>query len=270
MIWLTSRLKVNTSEERTVIVESFSSSLCASDGGKAAIQVDAPGHPLTLAFRPDGSLDAGSGPYQVHGRIVTGQNDDGDFTFAPMERTCNLAVLVPSKEIPSGGGTVATPTMVASVGNPGVGAGGGLSTPQAPLGNATLSIVSGLPAQAGAANRLAGRPFILLRDSYGDALAKDGVSVPAGVSPYKYAGMKCGQKMPDCPKVSAAINASAASAIRADANGSATFPGVPAGTYHLMISAVYNKQPLIWDQAVQLKVGANSVTLDQRNAKPLN
>jgi hypothetical protein len=37
-----------------------------------------------------------------------------------------------------------------------------------------------------------------------------------------------------------------------------------------MISAVYNKQPLIWDQAVQLKVGANSVTLDQRNAKPLN
>src|ERR1019366_3508418 len=79
MIWLTSRLKVNPSEERTVIVESFSSSLCASDGGKAAIQVNAPGHPLTLAFRPDGSLDAGSGPYQVHGRIVTGQNDDGGF-----------------------------------------------------------------------------------------------------------------------------------------------------------------------------------------------
>ena len=57
-----------------------------------------------LAFRPDGSLDAGSGPYQVHGRIVTGQNDNGDFTFVPMETTCNLAVLTPSKDIPSSGG----------------------------------------------------------------------------------------------------------------------------------------------------------------------
>jgi hypothetical protein len=60
-----------------------------ADGTKSSIKIDAPDHPLTLAFRPDGSLDAGSGPYQVHGRIVTGSNDDGDFTFAPMEQTCN-------------------------------------------------------------------------------------------------------------------------------------------------------------------------------------
>jgi hypothetical protein len=238
-----------------------------ADGGKAAIQVKAPDHPLTLAFRPDGSLDAGSGPYQVHGRIVTGQDNNDDFTFAPMERTCNLAVLTPTKEIPSGGGTLASPTMVASAGGA---SGGGLSTPQAPLGNATLSIVSGLPAQAGVANPLAGRPLILLRESYGDALAKGGVSVPAGVSPYKYAGTACGQKTPDCPKVSAAVQASAASAVRADANGSGTFPGVPPGTYYLMISAIVNQKPVVWGQAVQLKPGANAVTLDQRNATPLN
>ena len=78
-----------------------------ADGTKAGIKIDAPDHPLTLGFRPDGSLDAGSGPYQVHGRIVMGQNDNGDFTFAPMEQTCNLAVLTPSKTIPSGGGTAA-------------------------------------------------------------------------------------------------------------------------------------------------------------------
>ena len=90
-----------------------------ADAGKAAIQVNAPDHPLTLALRPDGSLDAGSGSYQVHGRVVTGQNDNCDFTFVPMERTCNLAVLAPSKEIPSGGGNVASPTMVASSGEPG-------------------------------------------------------------------------------------------------------------------------------------------------------
>jgi hypothetical protein len=182
-----------------------------------------------------------------------------------METTCNLAVLTPSKEIPSSGGMAAAATMTASAAG-----GGGLSTPQAPLGNATLSIVSGLPAQAGVANPLAGRPFILLRESYGDALAKGGVTVPAGVSPYKYAGMACGQKTPDCAKVSAAIQTSAASAVRADASGSGTFPGVPPGTYYLMISAIVNQKPVVWGQAVQLKPGANSVTLDSRTATPLN
>jgi hypothetical protein len=236
-----------------------------ADGGKAAIKVDAPDHPLLLAFRPDGSLDAGSGPHQVHGRIVNGQNDNGDFTFVPMETTCNLAVLTPSKDIPSSGGTPGAATMTATAGG-----GGGLSTPQAPLGNATLSIVSGLPARAGAQTPLAGRPYILLRESYGDALAKGGVTVPAGVSPYKYAGMACGNKTADCPKVSAAVQASAASAVRADANGSGTFPGVPPGTYYLMISAIVNQKSLVWGQAVQLKAGANTLKLDMQTATPLN
>ena len=37
-----------------------------------------------------------------------------------------------------------------------------------------------------------------------------------------------------------------------------------------MISALYNKQTLVWGQAVQLNAGSNSVTLDQRSATPLN
>jgi hypothetical protein len=155
-----------------------------ADGTKAVVKINAPDHPLNLTFASDGSLDpGGSGPYQVHGRIVTGQNDNDDFTFAPMEQTCNLAVLAPSKTIPSGGGTAAT--MVASAGTPATGTanGGSLSTPQAPLGNATLSIVSGFPAQPGAPNPLAGRPYVLLRDSYANALAKGGVSVPLECRP---------------------------------------------------------------------------------------
>ena len=72
----------------------------SADGSKAGIKVDAPDHPLTLAFAPNGSLDPGSGNYQVHGRIVVGQNGDGDFTFAPLEQTCQLGLLAPSKDIP--------------------------------------------------------------------------------------------------------------------------------------------------------------------------
>jgi hypothetical protein len=68
----------------------------------------------------------------------------------------------------------------------------------------------------------------------------------------------------------AAINASAASAVRADAGGNGTFPGVPPGTYYLMISARYNNQALVWGHAVQLKLGANSLTLNPGDATPIN
>ncbi len=246
---------------------------CGPDAARAypytvvadGIKIDAPDHPLTLSFTPNGSLDAGSGAYQVHGRIVIGTNDNGDFTFAPMEQVCNLAVLTPSKQIPAIGGSAATAPAPSTAANNG----GILSTPDAPLGNAILSITSGFP--AGAPNPLAGRPYVLLRDSYAGALAKGGVLVPAGTSAYKYAGSVCApNRTPDCQKVSEAIKANAASAVRADANGRGVFPGVPPGTYYLMISAVVNKQSLIWGQAVQLKAGANSLTLDQSNAVPLN
>jgi hypothetical protein len=242
-----------------------------ADGAASSIKIDAPDHPLRLAFKADGSLDPGAGSYQVHGRVVTGQNENDDFTFAPMEQTCNLAVLTASQQIPSSGGNA--PTMVAASGAPAAGpanGSGGLSTPAAPLGNATLSIVSGLAAQPGTPNALAGRPYVLLRHSYAQALVIGGVTVPAGTSPYKYAGVACGTHTPDCPKIMAAVNADAASAVRADATGAGTLPGVPPGTYYLMISAVYNKQPLIWGHAVQLNAGANSVTLNLQNATPLN
>jgi hypothetical protein len=237
-----------------------------ADGTRAGIKIDAPDHPLNLSFGPNGSLDAGSGPYQVHGRIVVGMNDNDDFTFAPLEQACNLAVLAPSKTIPSGGG--AAPATSATPATPN--GGGGLSTPAAPLGNAALSIASGFPPQAGALNPLGGRPYVLLRDSYANALAKGGVSVPPGMSAYKYAGAACANKTPDCQKIGDAIKASAASAVRADGNGNGTFPGVPPGNYYLMISALFNNQSLVWGQAVQLKPGANSLTLDRSNAIPIN
>ena len=240
-----------------------------ADGTRVGIKIDAPDHPLSLAFAPNGSLDPGSGPYQVHGRIVIGQNDNGDFTFAPLEQTCNLALLAPSKEIPSGGGTVAT-AAPGGIGSAAPSKGAGLSTPAAPLGNATLSIVSGFSRQGAGPNPLAGRPYVLLRDSYADAVAKSGVSVPPGMSPYKYVGTICVNRTPDCQKIMDAINADAASAVRADANGAGLLPGVPPGVYYLMISASYNNQALVWGQAVQLKAGPNSVTLDQSNATPIN
>jgi hypothetical protein len=91
--------------------------------------------------------------------------------------------------------------------------------------------------------------------------------VPPGESPYMFVAMACGpNRTPDCQKVSAAVMASAASAVRADGNGSGTFPGVPPGRYYLMISARYNNQGLAWGQPVELKAGANKLTLDAGSA----
>ena len=243
-----------------------------ADGAASYIRIDAADHPLHLAFRPDGSLDPGaSGPYQVHGRYATGQDENDNFTFAPMEQTCNLAALVPSHEIPMSGG-VSGVTTAAAV-RPDSAAynnGGALSTPAAPLGNATLSIASGLAMQPGAPNPLAGRPYIILRNSYANTVAHAGVMVPAGTSPYTFAGMACGNKTPDCQKINDAIKAGAISAARADMSGSATLPGVPPGTYYLMISARIGNQSYIWDHPVELRPGANSLTLDQRSASPIN
>ena len=129
--------------------------------------------------------------------------------------------------------------------------------------------MNGFPPQAGAPNPLALHPFVLLRTSYGDALTVAGIPVPEGASPYKLVGQACGMQTPNCQPMMNAIKARVASAVRADASGNGTFPGVPPGTYYLMISAAVNNKPLVWGQAVQLKPGANSFTLSPANATPI-
>jgi hypothetical protein len=234
-----------------------------AEGSDGVINIAAPDHPLKLVLKPDGSLDPGSSDaYQVHGRFIVGQNDNGDFKFGPMERSCNLAVMTPSKTIPSTGASAAMVRTAAA--DPAT-----LSTPKNVLGNATLSIASGFPAQAGTPNALASHPYTLLRDSIPNLVAKAGVAIPAGSSAYKVFGVACGTHTPDCQKIVDAIKASAASSVRADANGAGTFPAVPAGTYYLMISARYNNQALMWDHPVQLKAGQNSMTLSPQNASPM-
>jgi len=60
------------------------------------------------------------------------------------------------------------------------------------------------------------------------------------------------------------------SGARADPSGKAQLPGVPPGTYYFFCLGSYNKQLFKWDFQVQLKPGANSVTLDQHNAVAVN
>ncbi len=235
-------------------------------GALPVVKIEDPSHPLTFTMMPDGQLDSGAGPYEVHGRTITGKNDSGDFTFAPLNMTCNLGPLKP-------GATPAAPpagAMTASASGAVPSAGGSvISMPNAPLGNAVLTIVSGFPLQQGVLPPLAGYPYTLLKDSFAATVSKAGIQVPPGSSPIKAVGAACQNKTPDCQKFSQAWKAEAISAARGDFTGKAVLPGVPPGTYYLMISTRYNNQPIMWDMKVDLKAGANSITLDPQNAAPI-
>jgi hypothetical protein len=77
-------------------------------------------------------------------------------------------------------------------------------------------------------------------------------------------------RQPACQVGIAATNSSTVSGARADASGKAQLPGVPPGTYYFFCLGGYNNQLFKWDFQVQLKPGANSVTLDQHNAVAVN
>lgn len=234
-------------------------------GTQPIIKIEDPGHPIVLSMKPDGELDSGSGPYEVHGRTITGKNDNGDFSFAPLNMTCNLGVLK------SGAAPAAPPAATAvathgAAGNPGAPV---ISVPNAPLGNAVLTIVSGFPTQPNALNPLAGFPYTLLRDSFANALTGAGIQVPQGTSAFKLLGTTCQTRTPQCQKMLDVWKSDAISAARGDFTGKAILPGVPPGTYYLTFALRYNNQPILWDLKLDLKAGANSVTLDQRNATPV-
>jgi hypothetical protein len=232
-----------------------------------------PARALVFSYRADGTLvgQVGSGPVRVNGRKTVGKQANGDPVYAPRSTSCMMGVVSPVKAGSSTAASRAAANASAVAAAPATsGSGAAIATPTAPTGSATLSILSGFAPEAGAANPLAGRPYMLLRKRYGDVVAKAGIAVPAGMSPYKYMATACASGTPECQKILEAVKAEVASSVHADANGNGIFPGVAPGNYYLMISARYKNNGIVWEQPVQLKPGANSLKLDLSNATPLN
>ena len=150
--------------------------------------------------------------------------------------------------------------------------------PQA--GAATLTVTGGLPPQPGAANPLAGRPVTLLKQSFEQFLRKDGIweGPPGGQKVHPLLGWvsTCVTGQADvCSYPFHQMPSSIAGSIKLDAQGRGSFQGVPPGTYYVLaftgISDGNGKlQPVVWDARVDLRPGANAVTLDLRNITPLD
>jgi hypothetical protein len=228
---------------------------------------------IELSFGPDRAL-VGSGNLQVTGRAATGEDRDGNIAYATRSASCPLGTFKPVSENSDDASAASVPTTSVTPANGGAAtastksSGPAFSKPSAPTGNAVLSVASGFPAAAGAANPLAGRPYLLLRNDLATVLSKAGAAVSTGAAAHKAVKDACANPTPDCRKYLLAISADTAAGLASDANGKVTLPGVPPGIYYLMVSN--QKNTTYWELKVQLKSGPNSATLDQHNAIPLN
>ena len=223
-----------------------------AEGNHAVVEVDVPEHPLKLVLNADGSLNPGSNAaYPVHGRVITGQSGD-NFTFAPLERSCELAELAPAKDIPQAEPARMRAAFATSTGGTG-------------SADASLTIKSGLQVAAGQASPLANMPIVLLKTSFDDVVRIAGARVPAGTVSIKYFAQACASHSPDCMAIANVYKANIVAGVRADSAGNAILPPLPAGTYYLFISARLGTEPWMWLRPVEIHSGQNQVVLDLRN-----
>jgi hypothetical protein len=237
-------------------------------GSQAVVKLMKSGAPpISLTLGPGHTL-TGSGTLQVTGRVVTGEDQNGEMAFASRTASCALGTFspvtdntpvtdTPSATSPSPAATSAKPSTP-------------FATPSKPTGPAILTVTSGFPAQTGVANPLAGQAVMLLRDPVAAILAKSGAPVPPHVTAQQAVRTACDAQKPECRTYLLAIGADASTGLKSDATGKAILPGVPAGTYYLTVSTRMGNLVLYWQVKVDLKPGANSITLDTKNAAPVN
>jgi hypothetical protein len=225
-------------------------------------------NPIALQLRPDGSLFA-EGTVQVNGRVIVGTTEDPKtpFLFAPRIGRCTVGSLV-------SGGPITT-NRPASTATP-VASPSAIAAPTAASSNPTpanvsLSIVSGFATQPGVVNPLAGKTVLVMKDSLENILANAGWIPPGSstraVTAWAHA---CETRNPLCQQGIEQVRPYVVASAKLDGNGAATLPNARTGTYYLVLQIQYNGLHLVWNLRVDLKPGANSVTLDQRNTTSID
>ena len=253
----------------------------STSGNRVWVNIQNGATTISLELRPDGTM-AGSGPVQVSGRRLVNVKERIEGTvvvrepvFEPLTDTCTLSVLtpaegtrasatastVPTASTASGSVPTRTPSPAAPI-KPNVAAG--------PGGTGILSLASGFAAEPGNDSPLDGAQFILAKESFETVLRKTGLQPAPGTSAIKLWTTGCESRQPICQQGFVGLMAVGVGGVKIDTKGKAQFPPLPAGTYYLVGSAVYANRQMIWDLRIDIKPGANSVTLDQRNAAPIN
>ena len=229
-------------------------------GNKTMLALKDSANPISLQLMPDGSI-TGEGSAQVNGRIITGTTEDlnNPFVFAPHVARCAVGRLVAGASAP------APPAAVPAVTPPSAAA---PSAPAASAGGASLRISAG----PGVTALLAGKALIVLKDNLESVLASAGIRAPAGSSSVAAWSHACERSTRD-PVCLQGVNSMGNYAVARtgfDASGTATFNNVPSsGTFYVVTETAYTHH-LVWNLRVDLKPGANAITLDERNATPID
>ena len=157
----------------------------------------------------------------------------------------------------SGSASAAKPATVATA-----------ATPSARSDSTTGGVIAFSVGAPSPDNNVAGRTLWLLKQDAQVALISGGLKSTPYATVLQNWMRACAERTPDCEKGMRALQAFSVGYIKTDANGQAQTP-LPAGRYWVLSDAKVGGKRLMWHELVDVKSGNQSVTLDQRNAMPV-
>ena len=130
-----------------------------------------------------------------------------------------------------------------------------------------LSLFVGAPS---ADNHVAGRKLWVLKEDAQVALIKGGITnTPYGTVLQTWI-RACTAHAPTCQQGALALKPYSVGLATTDATGHAHTPPLPAGRYWVLSDAKVANKHLVWNQPVDVRTGDKVVTLDERNALPVD
>jgi len=138
-------------------------------------------------------------------------------------------------------------------------------TSHAQGGTSTLTVTSG-PSNQGGVNPLANATVVLLNESFESILRKSH-AFDGQPSILKAWHTACVNRSPLCRKGLEQLEEAVVANGQMDATGKTTLTNVPAGSYYLLSFAlsIQSAAGLVWDMKIDLRPGANSITLNEAN-----
>jgi hypothetical protein len=121
-----------------------------------------------------------------------------------------------------------------------------------------------------AENKVAGRKLWVLKQDPQFALIKGGIKSTPYASVLQNWMRACATQAPECEKGTRALQAVTVGIATTDANGRAQTPTLPVGRYWVLSDAMVGNKRVMWHELVDVKAGQQSLTLDQRNALPVD
>jgi hypothetical protein len=160
------------------------------------------------------------------------------------------------------GGAAGTTAAAAAAGGS---ARSGSSTPNNAGGKLDLSVTALAPGY-----NIEGRKLWVLKEDAQVALIKGGVTSTPDGSVLQNWIRACTSRTPLCEKGASALKAYSVGLATTDATGHALTPPLPAGRYWVLADAKVANKRVVWNAPIDVKGGDKSLTLDARNALPVD